>query len=740
MSRILLIIIDVFVKWEYRIVAILLLLACGSLTILLFFFYRDSTILIPAIGGTYIEGSVGEFRPVSPWLNITNDVNRDIVSLVFAGLLKYNPATRHIEDDLATLKVSKDGRIYAVTLKPDLYWHDSTPASPHPVTADDIIFTFKTLQDPQFPISLLTQNFQGIDIQKIDERTVQFRLEEPYSFFPSNLTLGLLPARAFEGIPIQKLDQALEFGLSPIGAGPYRVRSIVQTDLSTEVTLERFARPIPPVFRLEQVVFRIFPNYATLLSDIQNLDGIRLVPHDDQGSPIVPRRLRTRNYTLPQYVALFLNTDHPALQDSHLRLGLQLGTNKQSIVEQIGESVIVDTPLLEIDVADWHYQFDERSAQGALFESRWYLPEKVRLQRLLEYREANSVGPLRIDPIVLLDTGAILTITGSLHSAPLGSTVYGLPVEIHPTLTGAWIVALPTHRGTGSINVGENLIRLNGPKENILDSFYLWRTTKIDEFKRAAEEQRLLDLFLASRAGSIPPEEQITAGSLKIDHGFLRLRSDKDILDIRINEDGNPLTLTLLTSPSPRSYSIVAEHIKKQWRTLGIDIRIDIPETLDAFQKRMLTRDYDILLFGQSLLDNLDSYPYWHSSNIQKNGISEKDLKLDAYNLSQYTSFAADALLEQIRKTMNEEERQAALGELRDVIRQEVPAIFLYSPLYTFAHQQDFLGIELKNLSLHSDRFLTLFDWYLKQERVFKTGFSWLSFPKWLFESIFTSH
>lgn len=703
---------------------------------LLILFYRDFTILIPAIGGTYIEGSVGEFRPVNPWLNITNDVNRDIVSLVFAGPLKYNPLTRRIEEDLTTLKVSKDGRIFTVTLKEGIEWHDSTPASPHPVTADDIIFTFKTLQDPQFPITLLTQNFQGIDIQKIDERTVQFRLEEPYSFFPSNLTLGLLPARSFEGIPVRKLDQALEFGLNPVGAGPYRVKSIVQTDLSTEVTLQRFDRPIPPTFRLEQVVFRIFPNYSTLLSDIQNVDGIRLVPHDEQGTPIVPRRFRTRNYTLPQYVALFFNTDHSALQDLQLRLGLQLGTDKQQIVDRIGESIIVDTPLLEIDVSDWRYQFDERAAQGALYESRWYLPEKVRLQRLLEYREANSVGPLRIDPIVLLDTGAILTVTGSLRDAPIGSSVHGLPIDIHPTLTGAWIVGLPTHGGTGSIVIGENLIRLVSFKGKIIDSFYLWRTSKADDFKRAAEEQRLLDLFLQSRAGAGAADQQITAGSLKIDRGFLRLRSKEDAVDVRVNDHGSPLSLTLLTSRSPPAYRNIAEIIQKQWRGLGVDVRIDIPNSAEEFQKRMLSREYDILLFGQSLLDNLDSYPYWHSSNIQKKSTDEKELKLDAYNLSQYTSFTADTLLETIRKTIKDTEREEALSRLRDVIKQEVPAIFIYSPLYTFAHHQDFLGVELKDLSLHSDRFLTLFDWYIKQERIFKTGFSWWSFPKWLFTSI----
>jgi hypothetical protein len=66
------------------------------------------------------------------------------------------------------------------------------------------------------------------------------------------------------------------------------------------------------------------------------------------------------------------------------------------------------------------------------------------------------------------------------------------------------------------------------------------------------------------------------------------------------------------------------------------------------------------------------------------------------------------------------------------VLRDDVPAIFLYSPLYTFAVHQDLQGVELQNLSLHSDRFLTLHRWYLQEERVFQPGVSWWSFVPWL--------
>src|SRR3989344_600474 len=84
------------------------------LLIMLRKFYTESTVIVPSKGGTYIEGSIGEMQSLIPWFTVQNDVNRDIVSLVFSGLLKYDPETKKIEDDLATLLVSNEGRIYTV--------------------------------------------------------------------------------------------------------------------------------------------------------------------------------------------------------------------------------------------------------------------------------------------------------------------------------------------------------------------------------------------------------------------------------------------------------------------------------------------------------------------------------------------------------------------------------------------------------------------------------------------------
>src|SRR5690606_19437690 len=104
-------------QWERWLLTALVGFFLLSLTVLLTRFYYQNTILVPALGGTYSEGSVGQVLPLNPWFTIANDVNSDIVSLVFAGLLKYDPEKNAIRDDLASYEVSNDGRTYTVTLK-----------------------------------------------------------------------------------------------------------------------------------------------------------------------------------------------------------------------------------------------------------------------------------------------------------------------------------------------------------------------------------------------------------------------------------------------------------------------------------------------------------------------------------------------------------------------------------------------------------------------------------------------
>jgi len=733
-------------RLERIVLAVFMTLLILSSGMLLRTFYIQNSMIVPVSGGTYIEGSVGDVLPLNPWFVTGNDVSRDIISLVFAGLMKYDPKTNKVVDDLATIQASSDNRIYTATLRPDLFWHDSTAEQPHPVTADDVVFTFSSIQQPGFPNPILQQNFRGVEIEKLDNRTVRFRLNKPYSFFSSNLTLGLIPKSAFEGVPVSKFDQVLDFGFHPIGAGPYSFLSLLQTDLSTEVTLKRFQQKGLPESKIDRIVFRVFPDYPSLLSDITNLNGVRLVPRNEKGQPTLPRHFHSVPYTLPQYVGLFFNLDREISADHGIRLGLQLATNKQALVDSIHESQIVDTPLLEIDLGDWRYKFAESAAKGAFFDSNWNMPEKIRLQRLLEQRNTNQTGPLNSLPnIALLGSGASLTVTGSLAGLKLPVSINGIRIQTGThlpdgtvrALSGSWIVKLKAGTGqSGSLKLGLNIIQMTNAKNDVIDTSFLDRIADIKKFELASQEQRLVDRFLASKTMPDNDPRRITVYDLYLENGYLRLKTAQDQPHTRINSKGKRLVLTILTSDLPPTYQKIAESIKQQWESVGVGVKIDVPSSKKEFQDRLLNRDYDVILFGQSLFDNLDSYPYWHSSQIQERDGDAKKLRLDAFNLSQYTSFEADALLVRIRETADPSSRTRALKELNELLKKDLPAIVLYSPLYIFAYDESVQGVSLGKLSLHADRFAHIDDWYVSTERRFLSGKSWFSFPGWLIKQL----
>jgi Tol biopolymer transport system component len=200
----------------------------------------------------------------------------------------------------------------------------------------------------------------------------------------------------------------------------------------------------------------------------------------------------------------------------------------------------------------------------------------------------------------------------------------------------------------------------------------------------------------------------------------------------RLTKLTEKMAITILTSAKPESYPHVAELLKKQWEAVGAKVNLDVVADKKEFQDKLTKRQYDVVLFGQSLFDNLDSYPYWHSSQIQEKSDLTK-LRLDAFNLSQYASFEADQLLTRIRETGDNASRAQALKDLNTLWKKDTPAVVLYSPLAIYAHDDSVHGISFQRLSLHADRFAHIDEWYVTTRKKFKDGKHWLSFIPWLF-------
>ena len=92
----------------------------------------------------YREGVLGHPSSVSP-LSAKTQADRDLVALVYSGLVRNGPAGSLVPDLAERWTVDPTGAVWTFELRTDARWHDGEP-----VTADDVAYTVHVLQDPSY--------------------------------------------------------------------------------------------------------------------------------------------------------------------------------------------------------------------------------------------------------------------------------------------------------------------------------------------------------------------------------------------------------------------------------------------------------------------------------------------------------------------------------------------------------------------------------------------------------------
>ena len=336
-------------RWQLLIVV----LALVAIAVLLFsqkpVVETVSEVPEPVAGGAYTEALIGEFSRFNPVLDFYNSVDRDVDRLIFSSLIRFD-ATGLAQSDLAeSWGISRDGTVYNVSLNPNARWHDGEP-----VTAADVVFTVDLLRSPELPIpDDLLRLWEDVEVEALDDYTLQFRLPEPFAPFLDYLTFGILPAHLLEGLTPDELIDA-PFNLAPIGSGPYRFETmIVEGDQITGVSLAAFEDYYNGRSFIDEINFRYFADSAAALEAYraEEIQGIsQLTPEAFEGTSL-DERLNLYTGRLPKLSIIFLNLDNPNVpffQDANIRRALLMGLNRQRMINHVldGQAAIADGPIL----------------------------------------------------------------------------------------------------------------------------------------------------------------------------------------------------------------------------------------------------------------------------------------------------------------------------------------------------------------------------------------------------------
>ena len=566
---------------ERKIFNIALILIGLSLLFIAGAFYFKNFLPAPEVGGQYVEGLIGAPQYINPVLSQTNDVDTDIARLVFAGLVKFDKNFQLIADLAEDWQVSEDQKEYTFTLRDQLFWQDHQGDAPQPITSDDVIFTVKSIQDPDFKSPLLV-SLRGVTVEKIDERTIKFILPEPYPAFLEVMTFGILPEHIWGEItPINA--NLTEYNLKPVGSGAWKFKSLAKDRLGNIKSYTLIPNPLyhGPKPYLEQISFKFYPDFQTAIQALKNnsIEGISFLPKELKKDLSSKKDATQYSFDLPQYTAIFFNQkENENLKDKKLRQALTLSIDKSKILSQALqlEGQIIDGPILpnseEDKSTDEGIKFDPDKANQLLEELGWTKITRENYRQFLTEQEAKKNK----------------AVESSTEGQPTGETA---------SATTA---------------------------------------TSTDLVEPDANNQK--------------PEQE-----------FYRRKGDA-ILEITLTTVNQPENVT------------AAELVQTFWQNIGVKVNLQIIESGKIRREVIKPRNYQALLFGIIFGSDPDPYPFWHSSQVQDPGL----------NLSMFANRNADKLLEDARKTLNEDERMKKYQEFQKILIDELPAIFLYNPTYTY--------------------------------------------------------
>lgn len=355
----------------------LIFLLTGSLIVWGFSFYYSKTRPIPAYGGEYIEGIVGQPQHLNPVISSSNSTDDDLSQIIYSSLLKYDGQGGLVNDLAESYEISDDKTVYTFHLRKDVLWHDGQN-----LTAQDVLFTVNLITDPAYK-SPLRYNWQGIETSLIDDYTIIFKIGSPYVGLLNNLTFGILPKHIWEPISADQFHLA-DINLEPIGSGPYKYNSFQKDSGGNIISYKLVANPNYYQGKpyISKMTFNFYPDDDSILKayNKKEIMGIsNLAPQKISQIKLLQSTV-LHKLSIPRYFAIFFNqTKSVPLAADEVREALSYATNRQEIMSSVldGNGEPIYSPILPgmIGYSDGleKREFDLERANKILDDGGWKL-------------------------------------------------------------------------------------------------------------------------------------------------------------------------------------------------------------------------------------------------------------------------------------------------------------------------------------------------------------------------------
>jgi len=269
--------------------------------------------------------------------------NQDVADQLFLRLAEMGPklltaGDRDFVPALARSWTRRDSTTLVFEIDPRARWHDGVP-----VTARDVIFTFKRAKNPDLAprVSELLRQITSVTAE--GESRVVFRFARAYAeqFYDATYHVAPIPAHLLDSIPSDSVSRS-SFAASPVGSGPYRwVRSVPGQFVELAAVPDFFlGRP-----KIERVILRtaVEPSARLNLLLSGQADAMDIIPPPSVGRVASDTTLRLIAVPSSTMGYLLFNQrdpknrarPHSILADSRVRRAITLGLERNQLVQAV---------------------------------------------------------------------------------------------------------------------------------------------------------------------------------------------------------------------------------------------------------------------------------------------------------------------------------------------------------------------------------------------------------------------
>ncbi len=408
---------DSFSKKEFYIFVSILIVASISMFTILNKLNDKFLVDVPVSGGSITEGIIGMPTLVNP-VSAISDADKDLVSLVYSGLIRKDPTGNFIPDLAESYTMSGDGLVYTFTLKKNVTFHDGKD-----LTADDVIFTVDKIKDAMIKSPRRT-SWDGITVEKVDGRTITFKLKQPYISFLDNMTVGIMPEHIWKNVEDSQWTIS-PFNTKAIGSGPYKINSVLKNSdgQPEKYTLKRFTDFALGFPHIKNITIISYANEKDLISAIKSGSV-------DQASGISPKNALdidssfvVNTASTPRIFGIFYNSaNNKIFADPNVVKAINYALDRQDIVNKVlyGYGTSVQSPIPETIISsNGVVAKGEDSIQKAnelLEKSGWTLKEDgVRSKGgITTVTKTKKVGKKTITEKVKVNNGPLTQLAFSL--------------------------------------------------------------------------------------------------------------------------------------------------------------------------------------------------------------------------------------------------------------------------------------------------------------------------------------